>query len=505
MSLNQDRVAEISQSLFDRRQFAYFLLDTQWCVLEASNNLQDFGFSNLEVGVDATDEIDFLVGIDISDNHELSMISSPAGDPIRVTFIPSVSTITVVIMDARQEFLRQKQVQQKANENELLLGTQEKLLSEIEEAKIKLELQNVELQEAARLQSSFLSGVSHEFRTPLTSIMGYTNLLLKDSDETSANYLSAMKRSSKYLLSLIENLLDHGKFDSNEIMLNPKSTELAEVFSDVELLVRPLAETKSVNFTITTDWQAACFVVLDDSRLRQCLINIIGNAIKFTDQGSVTVVASLKDDDLHVSVEDTGIGVSEEHLKKIKQPFWQAPDTGKSGTGLGLTITERIIEMMGGALDIDSSEGVGTTVSFNVMAPSIEPTFHQEAQVLTQFNRSLSVLMAEDDEDIAFLVTLLLEEQGVKVVHVANGALAVDRLQHEDFDLVLMDLHMPVLNGYDAVSQIRGAGNTTPIVIMTASAIEADKGRAQELGCDGYLVKPVDIADLLNIAQQLVT
>ena len=506
---NLARIADISQYLFDHHQFAYFLLDQDWRVQETSNNIQDFGFSALPIGSDATDEIDFLVGMDVTENHELPMISSPAGDPIRVMFIPSDAMIIVVILDAEQEFIRQKQLQQKANENQLLLETQDKLLAKIEGTKKILESQNLQLQEASRLQSSFLSGVSHEFRTPLASIIGYTNLLLADQKNQPSSdnqeYLSAVKRSSKHLLSLIENLLDHGKFDSNEITLNPKPNDLVEVFHDVELLVRPLATTKQIDFEMKHSLNAEFFAVLDDSRLRQCLINIIGNAIKFTDVGGVYVEVIWEDDELQITVKDTGIGISKNNLAKIKQPFWQAPDTGKSGTGLGLTITERIIELMGGVLTIDSVEAKGTTVNFSVLAPQVEMATQQELTALQTLSKPLNLLLVEDDSDIAFLVSAMLEEKGVLVTHLHNGALAVERLQTQKFDLVLMDLHMPILDGYGAIEQIRASGNQIPILIMTASAIEADRGRAEELGCDGYLVKPVDIADLIALAEQLVS
>jgi len=505
--LNQARIEEIFQCLFDSRYFAYFLVDRNWRIQDTSNNLHELGLQSLAVGVDATEEFDFLAGLDIKENYELAMITSPSGDPIRVIFIPKDSMIFVFIMDAKQEFIRQKSLQQKVNENQLLFETQAKLFAELETAKQLLESQNTQLQEAARLQSRLLSGVSHEFRTPLTSIIGYTNLLLSEDwskiNNDAENYLIGIKRSSKHLLSLIENLIDHGRFDSGGIVLNPKAVELAEIFDDVALLAKPLAITKNITFEVQLDLNETQSVIVDDSRLRQCLINIISNAIKFTDFGGVKITAGWRNDILRIGVADTGIGISEEHLKEIKKPFWQAPGTGKNGTGLGLTITERIIELMGGSLLIDSIEGKGTTVIFDVFAPPMVEFEGLEQQSFNDFDTPLNLLLVEDDSDIAFLVTAMLEDDGVDVTHLSNGALAVECLQHQEFDMVLMDLHMPILDGYGAIEKIRNSGDQTPIVIMTASAIESDRDRAEALGCDGYLVKPIDISDLYSLAQQL--
>lgn len=508
--LAKDRIAEITQKLYERRQFAYIRVDINWCVLEVSSNLNEFGFASMEIGVDATEEIDFLVGIKIDANLDLPMISSPTEKPIRATLIPSNKSLTIVIMDALDEFHQQKQLQQKANENQLLLDTQVKLLLEIKTAKQQLEYKNEQLQEAARLQASFLSGVSHEFRTPLTSIIGYTNLLLDEANSgveesnKKINYLAAVKRSSKHLLSLIENLLDHGKFQSKDLNLYPKATNLVELFNDVFVLVKPLAATKQLKFELNLSIPETSEVVIDDSRLRQCLINIIGNAIKFTESGEVIVSAKYLDERLAVEVKDTGIGIKGEYLNKIKQPYWQAPDTGVSGTGLGLTITERIIEMMGGSLQIESTLGDGSLVKFDIIAPINELEIISGDVVESYPKKNMSILLAEDDEDIATLVKLMLETRGMQVCLVQNGALAVDKLNDQAFDLVLMDLHMPVLDGYSAVKCIRESGNQVPIVIMTASSMEADRSKAEELGCDAYLIKPVDMSDLISIANQLV-
>ena len=189
--------------------------------------------------------------------------------------------------------------------------------------------------------------IRDRFRTPLTSIIGYTNLVKNDLQKVAAgadksleageNYLGAVQRSSKHLMSLVENLLDHGKFDADDIVLHPRSTLLNQIVSDVELVLLPLSETIGIEFSVDFPSEQKLQLMVDDSRLRQCLINLVGNAIKFTDDGSVKVVMKYAEDILDVTITDTGIGISQEDLEKIRLPFYQAADTGKVGTGLGLT------------------------------------------------------------------------------------------------------------------------------------------------------------------------
>jgi len=297
-------------------------------------------------------------------------------------------------------------------------------------------------------------------------------------------------------------LLDHGKIDSNEIVVRPKSIDLKQIFEDVAILMQPLCEAKKINLSIKVDEKRPEAVFIDDTRLRQCLINLIGNAVKFTDDGGVSVLGTWKEDQLFVSIDDTGLGINEEDLAKIKLPFWQAQGTGKAGTGLGLTITEKIIDLMGGKLTINSTLGEGTQVKFDLLAPEIDPIKQEE--IVTQLDKPLKILLAEDDLDIADLVVMMLVESDVDVTHVANGAAAIESLKEGSYDLVLMDLNMPVMNGYEAIDQLHNQGNKVPIAVMSAAALDDQSHPVEKLDCDAYLVKPVTVEDILKVADQLV-
>lgn len=510
---------KINEQLFEKLELAYFCVDHTMKVKDVSDNLSHYGYGDIIVGGDIQDFVDFMVGLDSHTELDLPLVGSPSGIPVSVSLLPSETQLTVLITNATTQADQRQMLQQKANENELLVDQQIKLMAQLKLASVELETKNAQLEEASRLQTSFLSGVSHEFRTPLTSIIGYTNLVkqaLQDgaleatrsgalvADGDSNNHLRAVQRSSKHLLSLVENLLDHGKLDSGEIVIRPKTTKLAEIFEDVELLLKPLSDAKHIELNCHTDFDNGILSVLDDSRLRQCLINLLGNAVKFTDHGSVSLTASLDEDLLSVLVEDTGPGISSDDLQKIRLPFWQGLDPGKAGTGLGLTITERLVELMGGELLIESELGKGTKVSFQMPAPVVlsdEPANSLEGIPVEPLN----ILLAEDDNDIADLVCMMLIEKGIEVERVENGAQAIEALSNKHYDLVLMDIHMPVMSGYEALAELKRQGNQTPVVVMSASAVDADRARAIDLGCRAYLVKPVDIDDIIGIAGQVIS
>lgn len=507
----------IGEQLSEKFAIAYICVDHAMRVISVSDNLPVYGYTDIPVGSDISDHVDFMVGMDAQTDLELDYISSPTGASISVSLMPNTSTqqLLVVINDVSKQAEQRELIQQKANENELLLRKQEELVAKLEQASQSLEYKNQQLEEASRLQTMFLSGVSHEFRTPLASIIGRTDLLQSivknDGVSDSVDFetqLHAVQRSSQHLLSLVENLLDHGKFDSNEIILQPKATELVELFYDVQVLLSPLSAAKNIGLNFNTEFADDIAVYIDDSRLRQCLVNLVGNAIKFTDEGSVDVSACIADDVLTVNIVDTGIGIKEQDIEQVKQPFWQAENTGKSGTGLGLTITEKIIELMGGELSLTSQYGVGTKVKFDLSAPQVtqqdlaqQDVVQNERQIPTDFR----ILLVEDDFDIAGLVMLTLAEHQIAVSHAENGDVALNVMAEEQFDLVLMDLNMPIMGGHETVQALRERGDTSPIVIMSASASEADRILAEELACDGYLVKPVDIADILTMAKQIAS
>lgn len=495
----------------DRFSFAYICLDEKYKVASLEGQVKRYGFASMKVGDAAIEHFEFLTGIlgpDLNEQIELPLVTLPSNIAANILITPDDSgSVEILISDASKEYQQLQLLQQKANEVELLTRKQQQLLSELESANGLISTQNEKLTDANRLQSDFLAGVSHEFRTPLFSILGYNEIISQSVDPSNKPHIESINRAGKHLMSLVENLLDFGKIQSEQVVLNPASVELLEVLRDVQSLLQPSAASKSVEFTLTSDIEQDLWVFADELRLRQCLINIVSNAIKFTDKGSVKIDASYSEDTFTVVVKDTGIGMTQDDLKHIYTAFWQATNTGKVGTGLGMSITKEIIELMGGDIAISSSLGKGTQATLSLILPQIDSqslpeSAQQERDIKSQ---GLNILMAEDDSDVAELLMLLLEEQGHTVEHVKNGQEVLNRLNSNSYQLLLMDVHMPVLDGIETVRRLRDDNCELPVIIMTASTHERERQAATAAGSNGYLVKPIDMHVLGEITSQILS
>lgn len=502
----------------DQFSFVHINIDPKQKITGVFGDLAKYGFNANCVGENAASIFDFLNGLignqnsdlDVKEKLELPLLETPSGIHANILITPiAYGNVNLLISDASTEYNQLQLLQQKANEVELLTKQQSKLLTKLEQANRLVNQQNQELEEANRLQTDFLAGVSHEFRTPLFSILGYNDLLQKTAPESAKQHTKSIQRAGKHLMSLVENLLDYGKIGSNKFVLNPSTLSINEVLNDIEILLTETASNKGIKLNFTSDIASNTLAFSDEMRLRQCLINIIGNAIKFTDSGSVSVDSKYQDEHLSVSVKDTGIGIAKDQLDKVYKSFWQAGNTGKVGAGLGLSITKDLIELLGGQIQISSELGKGTTVSLNLLLPEIESNEIDVAQtpVLEELGRTknFNILMAEDDNDIAELLKVLLQETGYCVEHVKNGEEVLTQLKEETYNLLLLDVHMPKLNGIETIRKLRAENNQIPIVIMTASTHEREREKAIEVGCNAYIVKPIEMAALEEVISEVTS
>lgn len=501
-------LVELAQHFYRSMKFAYLLVDDNWRLLEFSPTVQKFGYSDVKVGKDIRGTIDFLIGIKVKNSFELPVVTAPNRVPTRVIFFPEKGRLYIVLIDVRAEYEQRKLVQQKANENELLLIEQQRLTNKLQTAQRQLRDKNKELENASRLQTGFLSGASHEFRTPLASMLGYVQLLRqrfeKQPVSKSLSQIKVIRRTARHLLSLVENLLDHGKLNSAQVVLNPAPTHLQELCEEIVKSLSIQANKKHIRLIDDYLPNPLPISLIDSSRLQQIMFNIVGNAIKFTDSGEVKVEFFHTQEELKILVTDTGIGIANQNMEDIFQPFWQADQLGRVGIGLGLTITNKIIELMGGELNISSELGKGTQVTIQLPAPEVDDIEYTDSTTLVELDSDWHFLLVEDDLDIALLMQALLTDRGIKVTHVDNGRKAIEALRDRAIDLVLMDLQMPIMNGYQATIQMRKLGYQQPILVMTASALDEDQTMAEQAGCDGYLLKPVMIDEVLRLADQLI-
>jgi len=368
-------------------------------------------------------------------------------------------------------------------------------------------------QSASEAKSSFLANMSHELRSPLNAILGFSQLIKKSKNlplEHQEN-LSIISRSGEHLLSLINQVLDLSKIEAGKITLNECDFDLYRLLEDLEDMFCLKAEDKNLELIFTRSKDVIQYIHGDQVKLRQILINLINNALKFTSKGGVYLdIRSNKKIPLELifEVKDTGVGIPLEELDKMFEAFVQTT-SGKSsqeGTGLGLTISRKFIQLMGGDIRFSSQVGEGTTFRFNIQITAVD-----NADIVTQQNRRTiiglapnqprySILIADDKVSNRQLLGKILTALGFEVIEATNGQEAIDKWESYSPSLILMDLRMPVMHGYEATKRIKGTlkGKNTPIIALTASVLEEERVDIMSAGCDDFMRKPFDTEDLLE-------
>ncbi len=399
----------------------------------------------------------------------------------------------------------------------------EKLNEQLQETARQANVTAREAMEASETKGRFLANMSHEIRTPMNAIIGLSEVLCEEEDLACdhRNHVELIHSSSKDLLQLINDILDFSKIEAGKLDIERIDCSLKQMVESIETLMRPAAAKKSLNFEISTAEDLPASVHTDPGRVRQCLINLVGNAIKFTETGCIRINVSkrITDDQPYIvfEVEDTGIGIPPERQKIIFDAFSQAEsDTARKygGTGLGLAVTKQLTELLGGGLSLTSTVGAGSTFTMTIPAGSCatnttieqhdspSQTAPDELPSLEHTNFNGNVLVAEDSKTNQMLIRLLLEKIGLDVCIVENGDQAVETARSKEFDLIFMDMFMPELDGYEATTILRDAGLKTPIIALTADAMTGAERKCLDAGCDAYLTKPIDRAKLLQIARK---
>jgi signal transduction histidine kinase len=363
--------------------------------------------------------------------------------------------------------------------------------------------------EASRAKSVFLANMSHELRTPLNGILGYVQLMERDESLTEAQRenLGVIMRSGEHLLALINDVLSISKIEAGQATLNERTFDLARLLQGLEEMFRVRAEAQGLHLIFDLAPTLPRHASGDDGKLRQILINLLGNAFKFTDSGGVALRAGWEEGIARFEVEDTGHGIAPDELGRIFEPFVQTEAGVRSGegTGLGLTITHNFVELMGGRIEVRSEVGKGTAFGFNVLLPAAAPVAHAATRRVVGLEPdepAYRVLVADDKDANRRVLVELLPALGFEVREAATGREAVDVWAEWRPDLIFMDMHMPEMDGYDATREIRrsetvpGAVTTgspaapVKIVALSASVFERDRKGILESGCDDFVGKP---------------
>ena len=423
-----------------------------------------------------------------------------------------------------------------------LIGVVEVSLDITERTKFEEELKKAKNESAAASESKsrFLANVSHEIRTPMNVILGMANLVYESAQsEEHQEYLKMIKDSASFLLTLINDLLDLSKVEAGKLELSQEHFNLPAAVEKIVSSFALQAQEKGLRLSSSIDENVPQIVTGDAARLQQVLFNLIGNGIKFTEQGEVSVSLTLADagEDMSqakkqerngvapvfFSISDTGIGIPSDKLDRVFQSFTriESVDTHNyEGTGLGLAISKTLVELMGGSLGVKSVENKGSTFYFTIpftllqdtkgktegFSAAAKPEESPGEQSSELVGKGLEILLVEDKPMNQKLTTVLLEKKGHHVITANNGKEALDKLQAGRFDLILMDINMPEMDGLEATAHIRAAeknlGGRIPIIAMTASAMPEDREKCLMAGMDYYVSKPINAQDLYQILEK---
>ncbi len=377
---------------------------------------------------------------------------------------------------------------------------------------LEVELANARdiAEKASKAKEVFLANMSHEIRTPLNVIIGMIRLIEKEClDEALLNYVFQSKSAATHLLSILNDILDMSKIEFGQMKLYDAPFDFSNLLNSIDFIFKPTAEEKGLSFTIERGESIYPYMLGDEVRLRQVIINLLGNAIKFTEKGFVKLYIDLLHSDeqkqqLRFRAVDTGVGMSQEFIGKIFEKFSQELNTANrkfEGTGLGMTISRDLLKLMGSELKISSEKQLGTVVEFEL---TLTKSFDWVDQEVSLEDKSISIvgariLMAEDNKINRLIAGKSLELMGCEVVEVENGLLAIEKLHKDHFDLILMDIQMPEMDGIEATLIIRNEMKIdTPIVALTANAFKHDIDNYFAIGMNDYIIKPFEEEEFVN-------
>ncbi len=393
------------------------------------------------------------------------------------------------------------------------------IVSEITERKrIEKQLKEAKLQAemANNYKNQFLANVSHEIRTPISGMVGFASLLRKeDLDvETKKLYIDIIESSSKQLLNLVNDIIDISRIEAGELKMSKAPCELHKILKETETLFEQLKHARGKqNLKIRLNLSGkdeALFIVTDPDRLKQILINLIGNALKFTETGGVDFGYELENDRLKFYVSDTGIGMSEDDLKLVFERFKRTEQAHKKyeGTGLGLAITKGLLDLLGGDISVHSEVGRGSVFTFTIPYEPSKPeqVKSPEEQVTdTERLRGKKILIAEDEKINRMYLEIILKDLPIQIFWARNGLEAVEIFsENRDINLVLMDIKMPLMDGEEAMQKILAWKPGTRIVAQTANALSSDREKYMESGFVDHISKPIDKKQLIRIMEKWV-
>lgn len=507
-------ITEYLRSAYEIQRRPYcFQIDQQYLLQAAWDPTEIDHFGTLPAGTDMLEYAPFLHGQLGYKLHVLPFVSTADGKVFEVHIIPHEAFHYIVLLDSRSEHDYRQTKQQIANEVQLLhanqqklIGRQRALISDLVETKAELDHRRREAERSDASKSRFIAMMSHEFRTPLASIVNYADLALEDgtSERDKRKSAEAIARASRHLRLLVDTVLDDARLEAGHVQISERPFDLRALVDDMATIMAPLAAEKGLSFAAFLDGDVPGRILADDVCLRQVLINLLGNAVKYTEFGSIRLDVDWKQNRLTACVSDTGPGIDDTDQERIFQAFERGTSTkGTPGAGLGLSISLELARLMQGRIDLQSTPGSGCRITLSIPAPELQDLEVDEIllplpEEAVHASRPSSILLCDDDEDMLALCEYYLHRAGYGLLLARDGMEAVEKTLAYHPDLVLLDINLPRLSGADAAVRLRQAGFTNPIVALTAS----DTRQIDQNAFTAGLRKPIQMPELLGQIKQ---
>jgi len=479
-----------------------------WTNAYPNENYRKWVIENWQKALDKAQQI----GIDIEKNDYNVVCKNGEERIVEISGIIVYDGYLVTFIDLTEHKRVEIQLKEKNDrietQNEEYMQLNEELMQTNEE----LFIAKTKAEESDKLKSAFLANMSHEIRTPMNGILGFSELLTTPNLELEKQkeYCEIIENCSNQLLSIIDDLLDISKIEANQLKIELLPTKLNSILPELYSIMLPKAKNHGINLLLVNDLEDDITIITDKLRLRQILLNLLTNAIKFTKHGHVRFGYSIKNQEIEFFVEDTGIGIPDDQFEFIFERFRQV-ETEMSrtygGTGLGLSISNALVHLLGGKIWLTSEINKGTTFFFTIPYKIVNTHIQDNTQTNHDFNikKRITILVAEDEDTNFRYISELLSNMDINIIHTKNGLETIEiAIQNPEIKLILMDIKMPVLDGYKATVEIKKVRKNLPIIAQTAYAQASDKERALELGCDDYLSKPIKRKLLMEILNKYI-
>lgn len=504
-----DAVVRYLQARFiDEQAPCICLVDEKGLVAEFWGDKARFGLGQIAAGAELAASAPFFSGMNLGSEQTLPLVTLPGGVTSNIHVVPDCGRCYVVFLDASREAASIRREQQAKNEVRLMSAGQQRLImrqhdliSDLVEARAELDHRRRDAERTSASKGRFIAMMSHEFRTPLASIINYAELALEEGVSVNdvRKSIEAILRSGRHMTSLVDAVLDDARIDEGKVVINNRDFSLRALVDDLTTMIAPLAADKGLSFAAFVDEGIEDRLHADDVCLRQILVNLLGNAVKFTHDGEIIMNVSLLDGRLVVSVVDTGPGIGPADQARVFDAFERGDQT-THGAGLGLSISLGLAELMDGEVSLDSAPGKGTTVTVHVPVTPADPEPADAETALPPpakdnlASKPASVLVCDDDQDMIALVEFYLHRAGYGLMLAHDGLEVVEKALAYRPDLVLMDVNMPRQTGIEAARKLRSQGFAAPIVALTAGDLSDDEAGTFTLA----FRKPVPMQELLG-------